>query len=299
MNPSDLPQAPLKNSTTGRSYDSQPPWWLKTGLVVLDTLMPHTAAWLLQRLFTTPPRPPLRADEAGILTSARRWQSRVRGMMVQGYEWGEGPAVLLIHGWGGHAGHMSGMVEPLVHAGFRVVAVDAPGHGHSPPGRSTILHFHEAIEAMARHAGPVHGIVSHSLGAAATTYALSRGLDIPRVVFIGPFTHFSALWHALQQRTGASWALIRRMIGRLEIASTIGFEELDPLTLAQDRQTPLLVIHDLNDDKVGFEQGLKLVQNWPGAELRSTSQLGHLKILKDKAVQAAAVDFLQRPNTHH
>ena len=44
--------------------------------------------------------------------------------------WGEdGPAVLLMHGWGGARAQMTGFVIPLLDAGYRVVAFDQPAHG--------------------------------------------------------------------------------------------------------------------------------------------------------------------------
>src|SRR6185369_13228471 len=47
------------------------------------------------------------------------------------WHWGTGPRVLLVHGWNGHAGRLSSFVQPLVEAGFGVVAFDAPAHGIS------------------------------------------------------------------------------------------------------------------------------------------------------------------------
>lgn len=293
MNATDLPQLRAEKSTTVRTNKAAAPLWLKHGLGALEKLAPHAAAGLLQYLFTSPPHPALRPEEAAVLAEAKRWRTTLRGKAVAGYEWGEGPAVLLMHGWGGHAGHMSGLVKPLVEAGFRAIAIDAPGHGDSARGRSTLLHFHEAIEAMARHAVQVHGIVAHSLGAAATTYALSRGLQLPRAVFIGPFSSFEALWRTLKQRTGASDQLVQHMTYRLEATTGYGFDELDPQQLARQMDAPLLVLHDKDDDQVPLIQGQMLTANWPGARLQTTAGLGHLKILKDAASVAAAVSFLK------
>ncbi|WP_035052163.1 alpha/beta fold hydrolase [Andreprevotia chitinilytica] len=297
MNSPELAQIRNKNSTTGRSYALAAPLWLKTGLRTLNALAPHTAAGVLQRLFTTPPKLAPRADEAATLSQAKRWRTRVRGMQMAGYEWGDsGPAVLLIHGWGGHAGHMTGMVAPLLKAGLRAIAVDVPGHGNSTYGRSSILHFHEAIEDMAAHAGQgqIKGIISHSFGAVATTYALSRGLDIPRAVYVGPLAQFEQLWRSVQLSTGVSRPQVERMISRLEAHYCVDFAELEPVTLARDLTTPLLVLHDEGDDKVAVSQGELLVASWPGATLRTTTRLGHLKILKDEATVTAAVEFLTR-----
>lgn len=292
MTTTDLGQVRSEKSTTVRSYKASAPQWLKTGLRTLEKTAPNAAATLLQWLFTTPPHPALRPEEKAVLAQARRWHGKVRGKLVAGYEWGEGPAVLLMHGWGGHAGHMTGLVQPLLKAGFRAIAIDAPGHGNSARGRSTMLHFHQAIEVMAQHADPVHGIIAHSLGAAATTYALSRHLALPRAVFIGPFSSFEALWGAVKQRTGASDQLMQAMQSRLEAHTWVGFDELDPLALAKRMDAPLLVIHDQDDDQVSLPQGQMLAGLWPGARLQTTSGLGHLKILKDPASVASAVNFL-------
>jgi len=50
----------------------------------------------------------------------------IEGRRLNGVSWGEGPVVLLVHGGSGWGQQMSVDVEPLVAAGFRVVAWDAP-----------------------------------------------------------------------------------------------------------------------------------------------------------------------------
>ena len=54
-------------------------------------------------------------------------------MALAVYEWGEKehPAVALAHGWELQAGRMGHFVNPLLRAGFRVVAIDLPAHGAS------------------------------------------------------------------------------------------------------------------------------------------------------------------------
>ena len=55
--------------------------------------------------------------------------------------WGKGPTVLLAHGWESRGTHWGAFVPPLVEAGFRAVAVDAPAHGDSPGRRANVLQY--------------------------------------------------------------------------------------------------------------------------------------------------------------
>src|SRR6476619_6407329 len=76
-----------------------------------------SARWA-ERVFLTPPRQARTRAERALLAGAR-------------YRRGHGPAILLVHGWGGHAARLSRFVEPLEAAGFSVIAFDAPAHARS------------------------------------------------------------------------------------------------------------------------------------------------------------------------
>ena len=56
------------------------------------------------------------------------------GHRIAGESWGDGPAVYLVHGWGGCRAHLGVFVKPLVEAGHRVIAFDLPSHNDSEPG---------------------------------------------------------------------------------------------------------------------------------------------------------------------
>ena len=60
------------------------------------------------------------------------------------------PPVLLLHGWDGRAAQMISFVEPLVDAGYAVLAVDAPAHGASAGRQTNMLEWSLALRAIAR-----------------------------------------------------------------------------------------------------------------------------------------------------
>jgi pimeloyl-ACP methyl ester carboxylesterase len=57
---------------------------------------------------------------------------------------------------------------------------------------------------------------------------------------------------------------------------------------------PLLVMHDRDDPTVPWAEGAAIASAWRGAELVTTSGLGHRDIVRDPDVVARAVAFLRR-----
>ena len=55
-----------------------------------------------------------------------------------------------------------------------------------------------------------------------------------------------------------------------------------------------LIIHDVDDASVPWQQGQMVADAWPGATFLKTSGLGHGRILRDRAVVRAAVDFISQ-----
>jgi pimeloyl-ACP methyl ester carboxylesterase len=208
------------------------------------------------------------------------------------WKWGRGRAVLLVHGWAGVGGQLAAFAPPLVAAGYKVVAFDAPGHGASGGRRSSMVHFARALRAVATMAGAPHGVIAHSLGAAATALALARGLRLGRAVFIGP-TSGPRDWTArFARHFGIAPDVMTIMRARTERKLGLRWDDLDVPQMARHREEPLLVIHDRDDLEVPSSDGAAIADAGPGARLLTTAGLGHRRILRDPAVVAQAVAFV-------
>ncbi|MBC6934376.1 MAG: alpha/beta hydrolase [Chloroflexi bacterium] len=57
----------------------------------------------------------------------------VKGISTAQIVHGEGPPVVLLHGWGAHSGLMWPLVERLAPLGYRCYVPDLPGFGQTPP----------------------------------------------------------------------------------------------------------------------------------------------------------------------
>jgi pimeloyl-ACP methyl ester carboxylesterase len=254
---------------------------------------------LAERLFTTPRRHARpdreraviargRPFEVDTLLRAPRWDGR--RVRLAAWRWGFGPTVLLVHGWEGRGSQLGAFVEPLVAAGLSVVAFDAPGHGDSPGSRLYLGDHADAIESVATAIGPVHAVIAHSFGVAATLLAGSRGvLARARLVAIAPNVLIPESVARFSRMVGLDDDARAAFERRLAAATGITLDQLTLDRLVGDG--PLLVVHDRDDREVGFAQGERLATTWSGASLAPTTGLGHRRVLRDPDVLARAAAF--------
>jgi len=261
-------------------------------------LSPAAAAALLELLFRRVRRHPVPERERAWLAGAARSSVELGGARLPVWSRGEGPAVLLVHGWEGRGSQMGAFAAPLAAAGFRAVAYDAPGHGAAPGRLSSLPAMIDGVTAVAGAVGPLAGVVAHSAGAAATSVALRRslgaaaGLAPEAVVFVAPgadpgrFLGVAAGWLGLPPEIAHRTR--RRIEGRFDIR----FEDLRTPSFAGELDRPLLVVHDRDDREVPWEEGSAIAAAWPGARLVTTRGLGHRRVLRDPEVVERAVSFL-------
>lgn len=270
--------------------------FLSAALRATAVVAPEAAAAALVALFRHSRRHPVPERERAWLATARRDTIELDGRRLPAWSWGDGPAVLLVHGWQGRGGQMGAFAAPLADAGFRAVAWDAPGHGGAGGRLSSLPEMIDAVAAAARREGPVAGVVAHSVGAAAVSGAIDAGLlAAGRAVFLSPPAEPARYLAAAGAWLGLPPPIVARARRRIERRFAIRMDDLAPVAQAPRRTTPLLVVHDRDDGEVPWDEGSRLAAAWPGARLVTTRGLGHRRLLRHPEVVAAAVDFLAAP----
>ena len=230
-----------------------------------------------------------------MLLQADRFDAEFEDETLQAYLWGQGPAVMLVHGWGGSAGQLYPFVEPLVRAGFAVVAFDAPGHGTSTGSWLAIPRFAAAIARVAEQIGPLHAIIAHSMGGPAAALALQRGLHTSRFVQIAPPAD-ALLWFETFARTlGLSPRSTQAARQAIERRAGMSLAELNARAVGPSLSMPLLVIHDRDDREVPWADGAAVAAAVSDARLELTEGLGHRRILRDAKVVTKTLSFVGEP----
>ncbi len=213
---------------------------------------------------------------------------------VQAWRLGEGPAVLLVHGWEDDHALWGPLIDQYAQIGRAVVAFDLPGHGYSEAEEATFHSASEAVLAVAQALGPVDSLVAHSFGCPSSLKALTEGLGVGRAVLISsPLPspqgrrRFAELGESQPEVFARAAELYEQRNGR-PFSGGFDMEEA-----AKAQTIPLLLIHSMDDEQCPAENSNILADAWPGAELMMTDGLGHRLIAQDQDIMDRIIDFTE------
>lgn len=268
---------------------------------VLGWIRPSWAAAGLLFLFSLPGRKARHYREDALLRSAGRGMLTLGRSRIRTYTWGKGPrAILLLHGWQSRGTALRYFVPSLLEAGFRVVAMDAPGHGESSGYRMTLPAYAQAILAVEQAEGPFEGAITHSFGGRALTYALgflAHPWAIRNMVMLAApgslvriFQEFFERIRASAEVITATRALATKMLGR-------PVEESEIYHMAHRLKVRLMLVHDEQDEIVPIEEAERISAAFPGSRLLRTLGHGHYRLAKVPEVWTEARDFLSQKST--
>jgi len=259
---------------------------------------PHTAE-VLGELAASVYLRPMRATrkmprELAYLETARRFVLPTSSGELAAWQWGEAerPLVGVLHGWEGHGAQLGAFAAPLVAAGFRVLAFDAPGHGESPGEECSAPLIGRLLLEMEKPLGPFHSFVAHSMGAAAAAMAATHGAHPRGMVFLAPpLSQLERIERVAQrsQLAPEAAAVFRAAVAR---RAGLSLEESDMHYVARLSPCPLLALHDPDDPDASYAATAGFVAAWRGARLVPCPGRGHVRILSTPEVVRQGVEFI-------
>jgi pimeloyl-ACP methyl ester carboxylesterase len=201
---------------------------LRAALRGFGELAPRTAAtWFERRLMQPRRLAQLELEPPTPTAPATRRRIQFGSSNLALTEWGDGPAVLLVHGWESDSRSLWRMVDPLVALGVRAVAFDLPAHGESGGRRTTMPDCADALLQVARAIGPVHAAVAHSFGAPVTALAVRHGLQLSRLAMLAPPRSVHAGLNDMTLQVGLPQHVFDRIAHSLATRLRFVWSELD------------------------------------------------------------------------
>lgn len=288
---------------------AQAPTPVRAAFRAMDPVAPWLAARVVDHLwFRLPRQPPAAVRHAATPEGGTAFTTRQHGLTVQGRVYGpdQAPTAHLVHGWAGWWQQLAPFVAPLLAAGYRVVAHDAPSHGDSPPGRhgprtTRVMEMADAYAAVVWQQGPAGLVLAHSMGAMATMWARARGTSAHAYTFLAAAASVDPILQGFGHTLGLGPRTPSRVRDRVERRIGHPFEAFDvpAMALTGGALPPLLAVHDRGDRIAPASGSIDIARAWPGSELTLTDGLGHRRVLRDDAVISQVTAFAARVQSTH
>lgn len=259
---------------------------IKAGILTAWTVFPGILKKFIKQQFFTPRRVRLTPSQHQYLETGEPFEITVNDEVLKCRRWGEGPALVFVHGWNGVGLQFRHFTEQALARGFSVVLFDGPGHGLSGGTFCSYFQMTDAVRAMVNQPFPdrVAGLVGHSFGAAAIVNGLEKeGSDLPAVL-IAPALDLVGLLNAAFALHAVPDRVYKGIIGEFEARYGYTFAHDNPLDLMAGLTQPLLVIHDTSDRVIPHSVSELPARQLDRVRLMSTHGLGHKRLLKDTLV---------------
>ena len=247
--------------------------------------------------FFSPARYEEKSSDREVIEWGNTYRLSFDGGQLAVTTWGSsGPAVLLMHGWGGARAQMTGFVDPLLFAGYRVVAYDQPAHGESDGTMTNLLEIAPTLDLVAKHEGPFHAVIAHSFGTLITSYSLVH-LNFPppeRLVYLGSFNQLLESLPRFQELAGLPDEIMNGF--RAMLYDNFSRQVLESITnerLTPHIHIPALMFHDAADNVTPVEDSRDIARVWKQAQYVETEGLGHRGALQSRSIHEQVVKFLK------
>ena len=266
---------------------------------LIETVSPRLAAWWASRLFFSPRSSPRKAPH--IAAMKQHWQPYTRSYKNAGqtsrvkvYTAGDGPNILLVHGWEDAASSHKLLAETIIAQGFRVILFDLPAHGLSPDKNTSLPEVSDLIQLIAQQQGGIKVVIGHSFGASSAGYAINAGLSCDAFISISAPSSIAFMIDRFCQMIGASKQTKLSLIKEIDAMVQHPHEQASLIELAPFKQQKGLILHDRRDRMVPYQLAQAFAKNWPEAQFITTKGLGHSRILQSQQLSKAIIDFLSQ-----
>ncbi|EIK93261.1 hydrolase [Pseudomonas sp. M47T1] len=250
--------------------------WIRGVNRTLGHLAPQQVAARMRLAFMRPHTRPPHDWELPLLARAERVTLRF-GLSV--LRWGQGPTVLLMHGWEGRPTQFAALIEALVQAGYSVVALEGPGHGRSRGSQAHVVLFAHALLEAAAQLPPLRAVIGHSMGGAAALLASQWGLKAEVLVSVSAPARILGMLRNFAAHVGLPARARSAFIRQVEHTVGIAAAQLD--VSRYQLEMPGLIVHADNDPLVPVAEAHAIHKAWFGSRLLVLPQGGHQRVLAD------------------
>ncbi|MEP3245234.1 MAG: alpha/beta fold hydrolase [Sneathiella sp.] len=267
---------------------------LNTLVKVMLKILPNPLGIRLLRTVAGQTKPLPIPEEVQAMLSKARTLTLGSCNNIRAWEWGHGPLVILVHGWGGQASQMAPLASEITRQGFRCVIFDVSGHGNAPENKTQWDYFIRDITDVTRSLNEkVYAYIGHSAGGMTMMAARKLGrIEAEKYMCIcAPSYPFPPI-RAVQQKLNPRKSLLDLYKTVIGGQFEIPWSELESSGYYSDPRATLSLVYDEKDRFVPHTEGDKIHALCPGSSLFKTKDYGHTRILNAPELRKQALEFL-------
>jgi pimeloyl-ACP methyl ester carboxylesterase len=262
---------------------------------LLQAISSKLATWFAAKLFITPLKHKIPKRELEMEKESRQTQlyiPKIKKKIIV-YEYGQGEKkILLVHGWSGRGTQLVKIADELVVLGYTIISFDAPAHGKSGSSTTLMPEFIATILELDKKMGPFEFAIGHSLGGMSILNAIKQNLKVKKAVIIGSGDIVKDIIADFVKALGLKPKIGPMMKNYFENKFGEPMESYNASAAAIFVPNPILVIHDTDDPEIPVTAAYNIGKHLKNGELMITHNLGHRKILADKAVIEKIKEFI-------
>ncbi len=268
-------------------------------LKILSILSPKAGFKFTKLLASFPRHLAAKARDLKTIEQAQIIEFDRKGKKVA-LSWGQGPVVILFHGWEGRSTQMAPIAQKLASKGYQAIALDFTGHGESSGRQSSFNALISDVAALHEHvlnniSKDVHAMIGHSAGGVCMMESrLRHDLKVDNFVVISspsaPYPAIASLRKNLK--------VPQHVLEMVQDSIAQSFQTDWPTILAGKAFTArhnnerLLLVYDEDDTLIDHTDGEKIASIFPQANLIKTQGFGHTKVLWNEGVVDNICDFI-------
>ncbi len=221
------------------------------------------------------------------------WREKGEGILVAGHHavrFGDGPPVLLMHGWAGRGLQMCNFIEPLVARGHTVIALDGPNHGRNEGGLGALPTFTAFLEEAIEETGPA-AIIAHSMGGSAAIAAAHRSGFTGKLICLGGPPETYEIFTRARDFMQLPESGRDRFMGLLtEMFHDYRMDDImDIQALARDTPASLYAVLAKDDDDIPVEESQAIIE--AGGGQVAIADATHRSVMWEAGAVRAALEF--------
>lgn len=264
--------------------------FLQKYLKLLASISPKLASKKALQLFQTIRKKGIRDREKSFFATAFHINVPFYKGNIDVYTKGNpnGDIIFVVHGWDSNAGSLAMIADELVELGYKIVALNLPGHAFDESNKSNYFECKEAVKAMVKFLNPQNPVsfITHSFGSGITAGALAElDIKVDKLFFITTPFRLIDFFKQFKQMLKVGDKTYKYMI---DWANDLLGEDLNNIRvdnkLQQFNFKHLFLIHDQNDKVLPYSNSMRVHNTITNSTLIPIEKAGHYRILWKKEV---------------